>query len=1146
MKRQLLWIALLVALAQADPGRVIGVAPSAVVDPGGRVVGPGPDLLLAELTEPEPEQAPESFAEALDWLRNLLGGIGRLEKELVTIKFALRTGAKEIAELRRQIADLRRTGERSTNDEFKEFCREHVADDEAELARLVAEQERLIAAGEARWGEILVTIEEKQALSKDFPQFQAALTQLQTMVEQKRTLSELELILAAGRSDEFRAKAVPLQGDETLGAPILLMRVADYIEQGDGRSALYAVRLGQERYPNQPAFGLFGQSLETSYLRMIAGKATSDGANVHKAWSEYGDSVSDSYIKQFFFGGLTRTLEYYTGRTDALEAVHGSAVDRAVMEANGLQLMARLRDKGLSFDEIRGLTSDQLRDRVNTLFGLDNPISEQSALGLSLALRAAFSNDDVQRLMIKSKEQFDVDMGRSYYGAEEFDQGILEYAVDAINVKNVLLLCGPSTVVSYAGQEAGLLARLAQNAGAPEKLARFLGTNPVGAVTARDWLLARPSMNQALGFLAKTQAGRAAARGLEAARYLRYDASAPIQVAAGVAEAAAQMILFEVGGKVGHALGGDLGEFIGQAMAVLVGNPVADLQQRTEAAAMRATAERMAAARTKWQQTNEALSRVRLPIRNAAAEAAAGRTLSAAEQQTLGQAVAEAETIAAQARTTIQAGDGALVRAAADEAEALAAAGRATVAGDTVAATLSDDVARSLEQQATVAVKQLDEATVAVGGMAARPATVPVNPRPRGTIAAENETWVSAAEQTIPATTIAARPPGVARPPVNPITRGAMELGDDAMRAGDFAAAEAHFRVAFLDAQDDAARALLSSRVREARQAARYHAALEARAARPAVQQIAAEADEAMLPFSAVTRQHLQGVRYADTVPIAGTAGGPRRVLGPNGETIGIWKPAQAPGGQSLGQVQGEGQQVAEVLNAQLARELNLRVPHSEAMTLREVDAAGNVIEHAGVISRFIPHSQELNQLTRGARAAVAAQVAEFRPLQTMMGNYDVHMGNYRIDRAGRVWAIDAGISIYTPTGPAGPIAGRIPGWQSTGDDALDWALFSRDFYANAHSMDSVRLDVGRLDAVLPGSRMAPIGRRIQGLGDPQLRRILEQALPPTHPEFDGILEVLRSRRDGMPRIIGRWTGPGGGALLLFPRRGLLALRPAA
>ncbi|MCC7494026.1 MAG: hypothetical protein IT204_16835 [Fimbriimonadaceae bacterium] len=1110
-----LFLLTLPGLAAAAEPPVLGSRPSGIVDEGGKQVGQGPPL---GLVGPAPKDDPrERYAGAVQWLRGFLTNLATLEKDLVAIKMALRAGSVEIKELRDAMRSLRVTRDKAYTASLREACDGWISSKDAESFKLVSEQEALLAGARRRWDDLTASLADQVAASAEFPEFQQALQALGRTVAQKQQLSTLELTLAAGRRQEFDKLAVAAEQNAALQMPVLLLRCADYLEAGEGRLALYAARLGAERYPDNPAFRVFGQGLDVSYLRAISQKTVGDGAEVHALWNRYAGDVSDSVVKQFFFGSLRHTSDLATGQAYNLELVQKDAMVRATAEHNGLEVLWRLRDKGLSFEQIQALNADEMQQRL----GLSQPLWDDSVQMLHVSLQAAFANPDVKRLLHRSKEQFDLDTGKSYYGAGEFDTGLLEYAVDAVNVKNVLLFMGPGAVVKYGQAEAGLLTRLSRLGVAEREVA----TSFEGAVTVRDWLLARPSMQEALGYLAKTRAGA----GLEALRAARYDAALPVRAGLAVAELGAQFLLFEAGGRVGQALGGDFGEFIGQALAMLAGNPVADLEAR-EAKAMRQTAAEMATRRAKWEAFNGVLKEVRLPLRQAVDSLEAGTALSAAQATALEAVAGRAGQVASEAR----AGASALEQAAADEAEALANAAQAAQRGDAAAAGNASAVADDLARRAAEGADELQRARQALEQAAAQ-APPPVLPPPP--TKAELARTFRAGDPIPPRPA----PPPVAPEPTGKSARECVDLANRAMQEGRFAEAQRHYRAGYeleqLDKRLDAfEEGIWRSRFREARQAERYAEVVTQRGSN---QVLAKQIDQAMTPFSDAVRSQLRQAEGTLTVAIPGTTGGPRKVFlrqadGTRGELVGIWKPAAPPNGRNLNQMQQDGQLVAEVLYARLAQRLGLRVPHAEPLTLHVPNEAGLVEATSGVIIRYIPQSRELQGLTPGMVAVLKQQMARFRVLQVLTGNYDIHLGNWRIDAAGRVWSIDAGMATLESTIPGGygiddvarcfGVDLNATGMVRSGNQALDLTRVWRDAYRNHADRHTAQV-IQTLDRLIVGRDLTETARQAKRITPAEFNKLFDE-LAPGHTAGPNVKDTWQQRWEHLEALLNeRWPG---------------------
>ena len=302
----------------------------------------------------------------------------------------------------------------------------------------------------------------------------------------------------------------------------------------------------------------------------------------------------------------------------------------------------------------------------------------------------------------------------------------------------------------------------------------------------------------------------------------------------------------------------------------------------------------------------------------------------------------------------------------------------------------------------------------------------------------------------------------------------------------------------------------------EAQEAAVNAKALDAVGISPRARALAAEADEALKPFTGDQLERLNKAKFEDMPLLSGkgsaaasadelTVGGARRIDGADGKPLAVWKPIGRTG--TAGILEEDGQIVAEILMSKLGQRLGLRVPHAQPLTVEGVP---------GVVIRWVPNSRSLAEFKPGARLALKSQVAKFKALHTLLGNYDVHMQNFKIDRAGRVWSIDAGQSIlYTPPDPipAGyrPLPGR--------NQMFNWSRHFRDWYANAGFESS-----GRLQSLATAAEMSESAQALRRLANRgEIGGLVEEAMenaPAAQQEMGKVIAALRERGQAMPELI--------------------------
>lgn len=1145
-------------------------APSPGADPSAASPGPPP---AAHATDGGP------YARAVD----LLVQVGGVQRELLYLRAQLRAGVVAMEEERELLRSARRTLELlGPGHADAGFYRQWQAEIEAKIGELEAERDALLARAERSWADLREALNEALADPAADADLRADLEGLRADLGRRAQIGSLELLLAAGQHAEFRRRLPAALADPHLAERALELQALDLIDRGKTAEALYALRVARDRHPDNETFAYLLDGVETAYLNLIAGQAVGDAARLRLAWEEYTAGAEDSVLWQAFSSGLKRTLHAATGRLAKREAVHASGVDQAAMTQVGIELMLRLRRQGLSLDEIQGLDFYGLREWLITI-APDRPRpADETVENLSLALEVAFAHRDVKRLRARDKVLMQVDLERSTLDQESFEEAWWESGLDMVSAKNVLLIFGPFAQV----RGAGMLTRFAQRIGGGGRAAAG-ATGEAASLTVQEWVYARPFMKELARRVGESRAGAVLREGQHALRALRYDTPLLVRGTTAVtgftANMAAHWLLIEGLGHLGHEVGGEYGRLAGELAAAVVGVPgtgsVGRLQQRWTR-----SQEALAIARARWQQVEAVLGSARAPIHAAAATLAGGRTLGAAERATLQTALTRAEEAAATARAaTAQAGragaaapgaaapgaaapgaggsaatatDAALVRAAAEEAESLAATARATLAGKPDRAAAASKAARKIGAEVQEAARVVEEAEQHLALVLERgprnPAARPLGrPPPPGGVVAEGGARLrglrppeplfpharppgaraplrapparARAQAPNPATPPASPPRPPAAPPPAPATVAELEAQAAAlMRAERFddAAALLHTAVRRLGAGDDAL-ARVAAALEEARSAARTLRVRARRAALPRIARAAAEADEALQPFTAEARAYIESVPKSRMTPVGG-AGGALRIDDAMGDPLAVWKPAGRTG---VPGVQEDGQLIAELLHHRLARRLGLRVPHVEPMVLDG---------EAGVLVRWIPDTTNLQTLSPGARLALKGQVAEFRPLQVVTGNYDIHLENFKVDRAGRVWSIDAGMSYLTT--PEYPVSIWSSRWGHTfrelddADAVVNWARWLRDWYRESgrNGGNPWHEAAARLEEMLAGRDMTRAATRLVELGDEELATLVHGVVRHAKdPAPAGeILRTLVARRQHLPALLNeQWAG---------------------
>lgn len=438
-------------LAQRPQGPPMGAtAASTILDETGKPVGAGPPI---GIIGPPAASGPAAGADdpavaALWWFAGFLDAYARLERDMAMIKTVLRANWIAIRELEADLVADRATLDNARGDQLRSYMTILVNAKQQKLNELRAEQASLLKAALGRWEDFTQCLREKSAGYASLPLVQRALGGFGTFLDQKRLVGEMELNLSAGRSQEFRVLADRAQADPSLQAVTLHYRVQDYLDRGEMGMALHAARVGAARYKDTDLGGVMttqAQSLEVAFLKLISSKADSTAAEIRRTWETYSGEVSDSTIKQGLFGSVRHGIDSLIGRTNALRDLATDSQERLVLEHNGVEVAWRLREKGLSTEEIRLMTPEKLRDTWPRVFR--QTISWESADAMTLSIQAAFQNEDVKKLAFGG-DMRTLDLKPSWMGQKEFDAGLFGTCVDAVSTPTAItggVACPAST-----------------------------------------------------------------------------------------------------------------------------------------------------------------------------------------------------------------------------------------------------------------------------------------------------------------------------------------------------------------------------------------------------------------------------------------------------------------------------------------------------------------------------------------------------------------------------------------------------------------------------------------------------------------------------------------------------------------------------
>ena len=152
--------------------------------------------------------------------------------------------------------------------------------------------------------------------------------------------------------------------------------------------------------------------------------------------------------------------------------------------------------------------------------------------------------------------------------------------------------------------------------------------------------------------------------------------------------------------------------------------------------------------------------------------------------------------------------------------------------------------------------------------------------------------------------------------------------------------------------------------------------------------------------------------------------------------------------------------------------------------------------------------------------------MAKFRPLQALTGNYDIHLDNYLVDSAGRIWAIDFGMAhLKTPQMQVSMYAAiqKVPVNTNAGE-VVGWARFFRDWYRFRRDRPDIADAVRHLDDLIHYGDMRDVVADVRKLRDEDIEKIVREAMP-NHADAQDVVQALNGRKNQFKDVIDdRWN----------------------
>lgn len=410
-------------------------------------------------------------------------------------------------------------------------------------------------------------IEEIRAeIDRGRAQFGLAHQEIEGWRDEYRDLAEkLPVEIALLERDEDRlTQVLEAAAVKGLSAPARIFEASVRADHGDVAGAVAALRSAVTVAPDDPEAVQTLQRIECELLKTMLNKsqtAIDEGRRAlygyleKRGFKEKDKSPKDS-LRWYHF--LTRPLhaitseEAWAGFSTGLLDLMGGALGTpgaiadvvSAREAEmaraflGLHLMLRLRMRGVGFDEMRTMKTEEIFGRV-PLRGPNGEIYPiEKARTTAVCLREAMLLPDVKALMDGDWEGLKREMARGYWNERDVRETGAEWIGDIFSMKNTILFGVPMSV----GRVAGTLAKVGYWGARTQKavsLAQELkmvqsGTEVLARLTGWARLV------QAVG---TTRAGAALARTLEASYKFEESLSTGLKISWTVQKVVAAMVI---------------------------------------------------------------------------------------------------------------------------------------------------------------------------------------------------------------------------------------------------------------------------------------------------------------------------------------------------------------------------------------------------------------------------------------------------------------------------------------------------------------------------------------------------------------------------------------------------------------------------
>ncbi len=352
----------------------------------------------------------------------------------------------------------------------------------ADIARLKRDMAQLLADFETRVKPLTDVLKSIGEQFLDYRQRKELADTLQAY-NSELNLLRLNIVLRSGNIAKFDELFPLYRNEPGIAADVYTANAFRQFMEGDMRIALESVRQALSRDSKHPMALQLLQEIELAYLARIRERVAAEMGENARLFNEkldgHGERGMGRYLVDLLTTGVADSARAIAGYHDLVESTASINIDEAARQVAGIQLVEDLRRRGVTFEEIKGLSVERMRELV--LEQYNRTITAEDARRLRDRLFGAFNNVDVNAIRRGEKTQFNIDHGKDFFDTEILQKDVADSVSRSFSAWETFLTFAPSAQLGKIANT-GTAARLGLTAESTlqQSLARVFRVQELG------------------------------------------------------------------------------------------------------------------------------------------------------------------------------------------------------------------------------------------------------------------------------------------------------------------------------------------------------------------------------------------------------------------------------------------------------------------------------------------------------------------------------------------------------------------------------------------------------------------------------------------------------------------------------------------